>query len=346
MIVNDPKCSFYVHPDGYIQTDGSYCEKITGTSIGGIISISPWDTPFSIACKLLGLYGEDLRNKPAIVAGTVLEKSILDYFKEDGIIPAAEIFGKHEGPHSEWVHDFEDDIFGGHCDGVHVKEDGNCEIVEIKTSARLENWTEDVPAYYKIQAFLYSYFLAPESDSVLFILGTVNEKQQKNPSTWSPEGNVYRFRVPVNKIWMQSVLEDVSEWYKTFILADRTPVPDLTNNIDSEIWKYLTSMDISDEELKKCCEEACVIKQELDKIEAENKEKSKKLDELKDKIKLSLSARGGEPYHCSEYNTDLVLTKRKTSELDKALMYMDNINLDKYYFEKESNSLTFKQVKQ
>ena len=48
-----PKCKYEMKGD-YVQTDGTYREKISGTSMGGIMGVSPYATPFTTTAKLLG----------------------------------------------------------------------------------------------------------------------------------------------------------------------------------------------------------------------------------------------------------------------------------------------------
>ena len=54
-----PTCSYEIS-DGTIRTDGSVHNKVTGTSMAGILGLSPWSSPFQVACALLGLGREDI----------------------------------------------------------------------------------------------------------------------------------------------------------------------------------------------------------------------------------------------------------------------------------------------
>ena len=48
-----PRCDFAIRDNGSIETYGATPQKISGTSIAGIVGKSAWDTPFTVACKLL-----------------------------------------------------------------------------------------------------------------------------------------------------------------------------------------------------------------------------------------------------------------------------------------------------
>lgn len=111
---NSPKCTFTV--DGaHIVSDGSVRNKVTGTSMAGILGCSPFSSPFQIACALLGVCRENLDGKPAIETGKVLEPVIIDYlgrtYPDKGFfLPAEDVYEKRAGDHDSWESDFKDDV--------------------------------------------------------------------------------------------------------------------------------------------------------------------------------------------------------------------------------------------
>jgi hypothetical protein len=136
--------------------------KISGTTLGALLNRSAWDTSFTVSCKLLGLWNEDLSNIPAITAGHVLEPKVIGYANAlpNGrckVIPASKIFPPRKGAHDDWAGDWDDEVFTGHIDGA--RPDGT--IVEVKTTQRIEDWygadgKDKIPEGYLIQASLYS----------------------------------------------------------------------------------------------------------------------------------------------------------------------------------------------
>ena len=164
--------------------DGSYTVKgavgkIAGTFLGPIMGKSPWNTPFSVATKILRIYDEDLDDVPKIKAGKVLEPVMLSYLDKSGRLPntQAEVLFPHyeEGSHIDWKSHFDDEIFSGHVDAIagHVTDaKAGIGIVENKTTSDDSGWdwvNNIPPAYYWLQASLYAYFLG--YDTIYFTVG-------------------------------------------------------------------------------------------------------------------------------------------------------------------------------
>ena len=214
--------------------------KITGTAMAGIFDKSPWETPFSIACRLLRLYSENIDDKPAVKAGKVLEKKIISFI--DGI-PAADIFGDvQKGGHEQWPSDFEDPIFGGHIDGA----TGDNRIIEVKTTGNPEDWINGPPVYYWLQASLYAYHL--NANGIRFAVGVLSDEDRKNPYEWVLDGNVHTYDVGLYP-GFEEMHEKAAEWYNEYIAQGRTPAPDLDNPKDRAIIEALKLEASTDAEL-------------------------------------------------------------------------------------------------
>lgn len=223
---------FCKNPDGsYSITDkrANY-GKVTGTQMSGLLNMNPWQTPFSTVVRMMRLYNEDISDKPSVRAGVVIEPKILDYM---GATHGDDIFQKREGDHEAWASDFEDEIFGGHIDGL--MPDGT--VVEIKTSSRPQDWDGKIPLHYHIQASLYAHFL--KSDRILFGVGFMDKDSLANPDKWNPDKD--------NTIIVEAdiiggfdvMMEDAERIYRETVLSGRTPVPDMSNPADVRIVRYL-----------------------------------------------------------------------------------------------------------
>lgn len=245
--------------------------KVTGTSIGGILGVSPFETPFSIACRLLRIYREDIDDKPAIKAGKALEPVIIDYLKATGhnVLSAEEVFPQRAGPHEEWEHDFDDPIFGGHVDGI----TGDGDVVEIKTTSNPEPWLNGVPEHYWLQASLYAKFMGAKR--ILFAVGVLSQKDVSNPYGWEPnDSNCFVYHVDLHPEIDRHV-EYIREWYADYIQEGMTPLPDLSNPRDIEVIKALdaqiddpTPMLIQLEEIEARMAELKELKERADEIKA------------------------------------------------------------------------------
>lgn len=236
------KHPFKRNEDGSYSVIGEFrIPKITGTYLGGAVGHSPWATPFSTACSLLGLYGEDLSDLPAIKTGIALEPVILDFVKDYGVIPAEELYADRRGPHNGWKQDFEDEIFGGHVDGV--TEDGK--VVEVKTTSDARSWLNGPPEHYWLQASLYAHFLG--SDEIMFVVGVVDAETYNNPYEWKPEGNVSVKFVPLHPK-LDEYLDEARKFHSEYIVNGRTPVPDPNSQLDMMIAGFLDAQLMQDED--------------------------------------------------------------------------------------------------
>lgn len=231
------------------NADGSYSitdkrepyGKVTGTQISGLLGMNPWNTPFSTAVKMMRLYNEDKSGSPSIHAGVVMEPKILDYM---GATHADDIFSKREGDHEVWASDFDDEIFGGHIDGL--MPDGS--VVEIKTSSRPQDWKNGIPVHYHMQASLYAHFL--KTDRIVFGVGFTNRETLADPDSWIPnKDNTVIIETEIMD-GFDDMMADAERIYRNTVLSGRTPVPDMNNPIDADIVRYLDAQIWNDSQVK------------------------------------------------------------------------------------------------
>lgn len=346
-----PKCKYELE-GRHIRTDGSVAQKITGTALAGIFDISHWSSPFQIACKLLGLAEDaDVGSKPAVIAGKILEAPIIRYMDETrgdvGVfVPAEDMYALREGDHSTWESDFEDDIFAGHVDGIVMTEDGEDYILEVKTSANLDDWADGVPEYYYWQVALYNEFITHQ-DHAWVALGIMNDAAYKDPESWTPnESNCTLFRLSIDQESVKERLDKVREWYNKYIVAGVTPDYDPTNAGDVAMWEHLVGLTDSPESIAYLIDEDARIREEIARHEAEIKlyyDERKRIDaKLKDylschDLKVANSTSG-------EYRAVLSISTRR--EFDEDLMRADGIDPAKYKTVKEIKTFTIKSIKE
>lgn len=202
-VYTPPKCGFMIDGDR-IRADGTHKGRISGTMMAGILGVSPWSSPFTVACDLLGLATEDISSKAVVKAGHALESVVIEYMNAvhpdiGAFVPAEEMFAQREGDHDSWAPDFEDEVFTGHVDGVVMASDGNQYILEVKTSSNMESWLNGVPEYYQWQVGLYNHFITHQ-DKAYVALGVMNPGALKDPSTWVPSStNTALFELPIDQ---------------------------------------------------------------------------------------------------------------------------------------------------
>lgn len=270
--------------DDSFQLVGGYKGKITGSYIAAVVGRSPWETPFSAAAHILGLYKEDIGDLPAVRTGVVLEPVILNYVRDQGVLPACEVFGdpedyneygQHVGEHSVWKMDWEDPVFGGHVDGI--TEDGR--IVEVKTTSAPEEWLKGVPEHYWLQASLYARGLG--ANAIKFVVGFVDPEAVSNPWKWKPEGNVSVFDVELHPK-IDEYMDYCRQWYAEFIENMRTPIPDMSSDIDTHIVRSLEAQLMTQDDMLTLVDQYTQCEEQIAELDAVVKLK----DELKSQIML------------------------------------------------------------
>lgn len=148
----------------------SEVRKITGTSIGQLLGLSPYGTPFTASQGLLGINDRDLSDNKAIQTGVQLEGRIINYLAKHhsdlGTFATAEtVFQAREGEHENWATDWIDSDFGGHVDAI-ISNGTNDYILEIKTVKNFDRWKEQIPEHYLWQVYLYNHFIAKQFSSL------------------------------------------------------------------------------------------------------------------------------------------------------------------------------------
>lgn len=340
-----PKCKYEV-VDGHIETDGTVINRVSGTSIAGILGCSPWNTPFQVACALLGVCRPDISDKPSVRVGQELEPVVIDYlaktYAEKGMfLPAEEIFAKREGDHDAWVSDFEDDTFAGHVDGAVLCDDGEY-ILEIKTSINMDSWANGVPEYYYWQIALYNEFLT-QKDMAFVGLGMVNQNTHKDSTSWVPnERTVALFEMPIDREDVRAKMDIIREWYSTYILNNRTPDYDPDNAGDVEMYNHLCNIKRDIGEVQNDLDDVGALLASIQATEDAIADLCSKVEEYKAKLKTYMECNSLSVIESSNGATIATLSSQNRASIDKKLLQADGINPDKYTVTKTTNVFKLK----
>lgn len=341
-----PVNTYAVDGDVIRVAPGSKLNKVSGTSLGGILGVSPFNTPFQVACSLLGVCREDISDKPAVKVGQALESEIIKYadktYSAYGLfMPAEQVYVKREGDHDAWVSDFEDETFAGHVDGIVMTENGDY-ILEIKTSSNMESWSEGVPEYYKLQVGLYNHFIT-KKDKAYVVLGVVNENTYRDYHSWIPnERTVAMFEFGIDQEAFAKVLDEVREWYGKYILNGVTPPYDSTNAGDVEMYEHLVTLSKGVEEMKDVVQRYRDLTYELDAIEAEHKDKYDAREALKAQLKDYMEANKLKSIQAKDGIGQAMITTTSRTSWDEDSMVKDGIDVSKYKIKKQISAFKFK----
>lgn len=330
---------------------GDEISKVTGTAMGGILGVSPWATPFTVACNLLGLAHEDLSSKDAIKVGIALEEKIIRYAGETWptkgqFMTAEEVFEKRHGDHDAWRSDFEDADFGGHIDGIVTSPSGDDYILEIKTSSNMDSWADGVPEYYFWQVALYNHFLT-KKDKAYVVLGIVNERTYRDPASWIPSReNVVMFEIHIDQAMVASRIEEVRQWYHTYITGTRTtPEGDPDDRRDA---KYLTHLEY-------LCESVDSVRSDIERLSELTQEiydhdsaiADLRIEEqmIKDRVKSYMVCAGLSSLDSSDGAYSVVMKSRETYKLAPELLVAAGLDPRDYSRKTQTNTLYCKQSK-
>ena len=222
-------------------------------------------------------------------------------------------------------------------------------VLEMKTSKRVEDWKDDIPEYYALQAALYAYLLGV--DEVIMVASFLEPKDYDNPEKFvcSGENTITRpFKVSERyPDFEKKYVKPALKWWKDYVESGISPAFD--ERKDAEILKALRTNNLSPEtDMAALVKEAEDLKVKLDAHAAEVSEDEKRYKVLTDMIKKAAIAqfRDGDKKVSiagSAYNWEV--SRTSTTKIDKDAMKADGI-LAKYTTTEDSYRISLKALKE
>lgn len=321
-------------------------KKCTGTRFAAIMGLNAWTTPFNAWCAITRTYEEPFEDTIYTLAGKAIEPKQADYMKEKyfwkNLTTPTDVYGADYFKKT-WGDFFKDEpIFGGMWDYLFTDKNGKpTTVLEMKTTKRSEDWLEDIPEYYALQAALYAWLLGV--DDVIMVCTVLEDKDYQNPEAFivTPDNTFERsFKVSERYPNMAKTIKKVEKWWKEHVEGGISPKYD--EKKDAEILKVLRANNLSpDSDLDAMIAEAEQLQAKLDKVAEETAADEKRLKTLKDLIKEACTAkfRDGDKQvimEGSKYNW--VTSRSVTKKIDEAAMKKDGV-LDKY---KTAETVTYR----
>lgn len=325
-------------------------KKITGTRLGAILGVNRWSTPFEAWCAITRTYEEPFVDTKYTRAGKVIEPKQAAYIRLTYGIPLTspeDVYGKDY--FKKTFGDFFPDIriFGGMWDYLEQEDGETAAVYEMKTTKRVEDWEEDIPEYYAIQAALYAYLLGV--DEVYMVCSVLEDDDYDDPDSYvctSENTFVRAFIVSERYPDMHDILTQATHWWNRHVVKGISPKYDETK--DAEILKALRQNNVSpDTDLDALLAEAEDLIDRIDSIKALVADEEKRLKKVQSMIKDVCTEKfreGDKQVLVSGPRYDWVTSKSVSVKIDKDKLAEDGILAD-YSTEETTYKLTKKERK-
>lgn len=311
-------------------------KKITGTRFATILGLNPWSTAFEMWCAITKTYEKLFEDTIYTIAGKTIEPKQAAYMKKSyamDIITPTDIWGK-DYFNKTWGDFFPDSPhLGGMWDYLSQGEDGKVDaVLEMKTTKRAEDWENDVPEYYALQAALYAYLLGV--DDVIMVASFLEENDYEDPKKFKPSAKntiTVEFKVSERYPDFAEKVARVEKWWEDHV--DTGISPEYDEKKDAEILTALRTNTLTPEtDIEALVAEAEALKKELDEVAASTAEKEKRLKTINDIIKehaMSQFRDGDKKVEVKGSVYVWTVSRSETTGIDKDALKADGL-LDKY----------------
>ena len=311
-------------------------KKITGTRFATILGLNPWSTAFEMWCAITKTYEKPFEDTIYTIAGKTIEPKQAAYMKKSyamDIITPTDIWGK-DYFNKTWGDFFPDSPhLGGMWDYLSQGEDGKVDaVLEMKTTKRAEDWENDVPEYYALQAALYAYLLGV--DDVIMVASFLEENDYEDPKKFKPSAKntiTVEFKVSERYPDFAEKVARVEKWWEDHV--DTGISPEYDEKKDAEILTALRTNTLTPEtDIKALVAKAEALKKELDEVAASTAEKEKRLKTINDIIKehaMSQFRDGDKKVEVKGSVYVWTVSRSETTGIDKDALKADGL-LDKY----------------
>lgn len=323
-------------------------KKVTGTRFATILGLNPWSTPFEMWCAITKTYEKPFEDTIYTIAGKTIEPKQAEYMKKSygmDLITPTDRYGQ-DYFNKTWGDFFpENPYFGGMWDYLGVDENGTVDtVLEMKTTKRIEDWQNDAPEYYALQAALYAYLLGV--DNVIMVASLLEEKDYEDPSKFVPNIKntiTVEFKVSERYPDFERMVAEVKSWWGEYVTGGISPVYD--EKKDAEILAALRTHNLTpDTDIDALIKEAEGLKKEVDMTAAAIADKEKRLKEISDIIKehaMTQFRDGDKKVEIKGSTYTWTVSRSETTTIDKKALEADGL-LEKYQKKSEQYRMTVK----
>lgn len=261
-------------------------KKITGTRFGAVLNVNKWQTPFLAWCEITRTWEEPFEGSIYTEAGKVIEDKQLTWFSRYlPVVRPTDVYGKDffEKTRGDFFKD--SDIFGGMWDGLVGTKDEPTGVIECKTTKRSEDWADDIPEYYALQAALYAYLKG--LDDVYMIVTFLDEGDYEKPEAFvcTADNTAYvHFKVSERYPEFQKYIDYCIDFWNRNVLTGISPEYD--EKRDKECLAALRTNVISDNsEIDGLIAEAEELYLHIEEVKASIKKDESRLKDIEAMLK-------------------------------------------------------------
>lgn len=329
-------------------------KKLTATRFATILGLNPWSTPFEIWCEITRTYQKPFEDTIYTVAGKTIEPKQAEYMKQSyfmtNLVTPTDVWGADYFQRT-WGDFFPDTpVLGGMWDYLLYDKDGKpTTVLEMKTTKRAEDWAEDIPEYYALQAALYAFLLGV--DDVIMVASFLEAGDYDDPSKFECKGSntiTRPFKVSERyPDFEKRYVKPALKWWKDHVETGSSPAYD--EKKDAEILAVLRTNNLSPEtDLAALVKEAEELKGEIDTTKSSIEDKEKRYKVVTDMIKKAAIAQfrdGDKKVSIPGTAYSWEVSKSSTVKIDKDAMKKDGV-LERYSTTEETYRLLPKEIKE
>lgn len=329
-------------------------KKLTATRFATILGLNPWQTPFEVWCEVTRTYAKPFEDTIYTIAGKTIEPKQAEYMKKSyfmtNLVTPTDIWGADYFKRT-WGDFFpEIAVLGGMWDYLLYDKDGKpTTVLEMKTSKRVEDWAEDIPEYYALQAALYAYLLGV--DDVIMVASFLEDGDYADPSKFICKGtNTITRPFKVSERYPdfeKRYVKPALKWWHDHVESGVSPAYD--EKKDADILKVLRTNNLNPEtDMVALVKEAEELKAHIESVQATIAEDEKRYKTLVDMIKKSAISRfreGDKKVSIAGATYTWEVSRTSTVKIDKDAMKADGV-LEKYSTTEDSYRITPKIIKE
>lgn len=325
--------------------------KITGTRFASILGLNPWSTQFQIWCEVTRTYEKPFEDTIYTIAGKTIEPKQAEYMKTHyfmrNIVSPTDKWGPDyfKKTYGDFFPDF--DVIGGMWDYLLTRPGSSrpTAVLEMKTTKRVEDWQDDIPEYYALQAALYAYML--DVDDVYMVATILNESDYAHPEDFvcNDSNTIVRaFKLSQRyPRFFEDYVSPVLDWWQEHVLTGISPEYD--EQKDAEVLKELRTIypDASDD-MTGLLREAEQLLDEINAHDAAIADKRKRYDAILKTLKTEMVEKFSDGIDRGEIAGEkyiFTVSTSQTTSIDKEALKSDGL-YDKYVKTSPSYKITVK----